>query len=370
MKVKRGQSSIISTVLIVLVALVAVGILGVFIFNQVRSSMQEAEVKAKLSQLSISVTSAEAGNNYIILRKDSQVNFNISNISILIKGYSVNANYPSLLDWQVLDTRKIMLPNDVLMSGDSIEIFIIPFELGSSTPFLVAKTQILKNSSSPTNITDSSLIGYWALDNNTNDFFKLNNGVWGGTESYVLGVKGYAASFNGVNSSIALGNGINGSNMKTISVWLKFNSINTPQEIISASSNHCGLELVMYANYLGSYAMSTYCSDTLDHGGSSVTYPGSSLTLNKWYHVVVTQNGSGSLLNLYVNGSLVGSTLLDNSIGNIKSDGSPELLKLGSWYEPVSYPYGGRRFFNGAIDELKIYNRAFNSTEVQALYLS
>jgi hypothetical protein len=77
----------------------------------------------------------------------------------------------------------------------------------------------------------------------------------------------------------------------------------------------------------------------------------SALPLNVWTHLVTTCDGT--TLRLYVNGSLVSSTAVGGSMA-----ATTGVLRIGGnsvWKE----------FFKGAIDEVRIYNRALGPGEIQ-----
>lgn len=75
-----------------------------------------------------------------------------------------------------------------------------------------------------------------------------------------------------------------------------------------------------------------------------------------WYHYVCTYDGS--VLKLYKNGSLVSTS----SVGVLNTVNNSNIFTLGL------YADGSAGSFNGAIDDLKIYNYAINATEVSNLY--
>jgi hypothetical protein len=79
------------------------------------------------------------------------------------------------------------------------------------------------------------------------------------------------------------------------------------------------------------------------------------LPLNTWTHLVGTWDGQN--LKLYINGILINSTLALGSFGNL---GNPNITIGATWnrYE----------FFNGTIDEVRIYNRALTEEEIRARY--
>ena len=73
--------------------------------------------------------------------------------------------------------------------------------------------------------------------------------------------------------------------------------------------------------------------------------------VNTWTHLALTYDGA--MLRLYVNGSLAASQA---RTGAIQTNSSP--VRIGG-----NVPYG--QFFQGLIDEVRIYNRALSQTEIQ-----
>ena len=369
---KRGQSEIITTVLLVLIALAAVAIIAVFVVGQVRDGIEAAEIRAKVSAVEMSVSEASAGNNYLLIQKTSNnPDISIANISLLINGESVGSLIDLSGGWGILETKRVNLTDYILQKGDKVEIYVIAGNVSKIIPVLITQTDIFKISITPLGKLnyDSSLVGYWASDGSSLDSLRKNNGVVKNI-SYSLGRSGagQSFSFNGINSSVTLGNNFNASEMKTIAFWAKFNDFSKAQEIISKSANHCGLEFVNYGGSLGMYIMDEtgYCLNVISPGASYITYSTSSLSLNKWYHLVAIQNGT--FMAIYINGTQVVNGALTNTIGNIKSSSVVIPLMLGSWTEPASYPYGGQRYFNGSLDDIRIYNRTLSDSEIQTLY--
>jgi hydrogenase maturation factor HypE len=77
----------------------------------------------------------------------------------------------------------------------------------------------------------------------------------------------------------------------------------------------------------------------------------SQLPLNAWTHLAATFNGS--TLILYVNGVQVGSRAVSGAI--LTSTGALRIGGNSVWGE----------FFQGRIDEIRIYNRALTQPEIQ-----
>ncbi len=82
------------------------------------------------------------------------------------------------------------------------------------------------------------------------------------------------------------------------------------------------------------------------------------LELHQWYHIIGTADRDG-LQKIYVNGVFDKSKDI-SSIGNIDY----------SYTLTIGALRGIFRFWNGLIDEVRIYNRALSADEIQALYNS
>lgn len=79
-------------------------------------------------------------------------------------------------------------------------------------------------------------------------------------------------------------------------------------------------------------------------------------SLNVWYHVASVYNAAARTLDIYVNGVLNNGVL----VGTVPS----------SQVNPSVNVNIGRRsdglYFNGVIDEVRIYNRTLTAAEIQA----
>jgi len=78
-------------------------------------------------------------------------------------------------------------------------------------------------------------------------------------------------------------------------------------------------------------------------------------SVNGWNYIAVTYDGA--TIQTYVNGRLAGSGA---ELGANLCSGAPFII--GSWWQNDPY------YFNGNIDELRIYNRVLSSSEISQLY--
>jgi glucose/arabinose dehydrogenase len=82
---------------------------------------------------------------------------------------------------------------------------------------------------------------------------------------------------------------------------------------------------------------------------------GGVVTTGSWYHLVGTYDGS--IQRLYVNGALVASQPLTGSVDSVAGNFRIGTTRATEW-------------FNGAIDEVAVYNKALTPAQVQAHYIA
>ncbi len=90
-------------------------------------------------------------------------------------------------------------------------------------------------------------------------------------------------------------------------------------------------------------------------GGSTVLLSNTDINNDQWVHATVTRNAESGLMELYINGNLEATTA-----GPIWSGRSSENLIIGGFPEIA-------RFFNGKLDDLRIYPRCLSSQEISSL---
>ena len=85
-------------------------------------------------------------------------------------------------------------------------------------------------------------------------------------------------------------------------------------------------------------------------------YSGSSIELDRWQHVAITY-GEG-VVRAYLNGKLIGKQQVEAPLISERSD-----LFIGI------DPEGGLEYFNGDMDDVRIYSRRLTSNEVEDLFI-
>lgn len=177
--------------------------------------------------------------------------------------------------------------------------------------------------------------------------------------SVILNAQSNALSFDGINDYVDAGSAsaLNASNIKTLECWVKFNTLSGSQEILSNSVISNGIELLIFGNGLSFYVMNG--SNT-----SYINYPTSNLTTGVWYHIAATWDGTRESMRLYVNGISQG---VRTDVGNINTSGvanpAGSTFKIGQWSANEN------RFYNGIIDEVRVWNVYKTQAEIkQSMY--
>jgi flagellin-like protein len=89
---KRGQTDVIVTVILVLIALAAVGLIGYFIMNQVRGGTSQAQSKADCLKLDFQVIRAVDKESYINIQRNDDASIKIDKLTIVADSASFNAS--------------------------------------------------------------------------------------------------------------------------------------------------------------------------------------------------------------------------------------------------------------------------------------
>src|SRR6266850_6648920 len=166
---------------------------------------------------------------------------------------------------------------------------------------------------------------------------------------------GNALSFNGTSSYVDLGNpaALQLTGSITLEAWV--NAAANPADdgqIVAKSNGSAGWQFKTSPD-TGPHTFGLAVSGN----SSSVTqrYSTTVRSLNTWYHVAGVYNATTGTMDIYVNGTL-NDGILSGAIPNAQFNQNVNVnigRRTGGYY------------FNGIIDELRIYNRALSQAEIQ-----
>lgn len=218
----------------------------------------------------------------------------------------------------------------------------------------------------PVDTGEPGMVAHYPFDGNANDATPyLNHGVIGGNPVFEVPTHpnggGQNIKFDGVQDSVLVPNAVQLiSDYTTVSFWIRVDGTNIADgEAYILDFGHWSerwkislpqhLKIVWTTNS-NNVQFPVFISD-MDSGD------GNEMVKGFWWYVTMVHDGTNDII--YVNGQQT----------NIK----PTLGKLNSTARPLCFgsnPIEGKQYFIGALDNVKIYNKALTAGEIQQLYNS
>ena len=212
----------------------------------------------------------------------------------------------------------------------------------------------------------TSAVALYQFEDNANDTCGNYNGTAYNLNSYVTGKFGKAASFNGSSSYITVGNVIpNTDTDVTISAWVKLSSGVSSNMNITGTGITTGLSEAPFRATLSYQSANTFKIFALRQVGGTYYYAGTGglndVTINAgtWYHVVWSYNSTGRELSTFLNGIAIDTGVAMSTSGGSINDSSTAIGSFRSSSGP---------FFDGEIDQLRIFSSKLTSIQVTELY--
>ena len=209
---------------------------------------------------------------------------------------------------------------------------------------------------------DSNLVAHYTFDDGTatDSSGNGNNGTVNGAVAVEGKIGSGAMSFDGVDDQVFVGNAssLNITSSVTISTWVNFPSAPTPYQAI------VGRGVISTGSSNAQYALSVSNTGKLSFlvGSGSTQYRAGENIIpvaGRWYHLVGVYDNVAQVVKLYV----------DGSIDNVPVAGPASLNSLTSYgYVVFGKPYAQSYYLNGALDDVRIYNRALTASEISELY--
>jgi hypothetical protein len=374
---KRGQSQIISTVLIILLVLASI----IIIWNVVKSTTEESSEKVDVEKFKLGAEIKYFnvnGNNAEVEIKRNSGEGKIDKILFILednsgKSFIYEEKNPIYIP-NPLESRKILLNKDLtnppindLSTINSIEARFVfgegHKEIISGVLSKESKNNIVTPIPDSPNIPSSNLIAHWDFNNgpqditgnghdgipSTNPAPIIENGIYkatGGSGEGYLEVANEDFNFD-INQDFSisiwakrigdsdsaypalLGNGATG---PSVAGWnLRF-----------SNQNDLVFQIGDGLNNQNSRIQST-CNDIF-------------FNLNKWHHIVVTAN-RGDKAMIYVDKQECDNLVISSH--NLKLEGSNFII--GKWKK-------NDHTWNGEIDDIMIYNKILNQDNINYIY--
>ncbi len=340
------MSEIITTLIIILVSLVAIMAVWIVVRNVVDSGSQEISLGKFTINLEIQKVVINPTTLDVVVKRDVGSG-TIKSFNFIVSNGASSQTFPMVnpgLD--ELGTRTFSLP----YTGIVKQISILPVLDSGASGNPVTKTytdaEMLQN---------LGLVSWWRFEGNPNDAVGGNNGAWVGTPGYVNGKFGNAANFSGasyINVSDNPSGSLDPQNGITIAAWVNEIDFGADRPIVVKTP----LESGIYPGYQFSFGFNVDMFIRIANNQLQFNYYDPEV----WKQTVATYNGTVKCI--YVNGAGSCSANVYSPIGD-----SPDPLWIGHSNRYIG-ANGVGSFFRGSMDEVMIFNQALTAMQVQGLY--
>lgn len=276
-----------------------------------------------------------------------------------VKGYVtfVDGNYADSLDAATLSIFVGGLDPSTLYT---FEVYAYDFAGNDSeTAFTVAST------GEPIETAEPGLVAHYKFEGDANDATPYNNhGVIGGNPTFQPVVNrpnasGMAIVFDGDGDSIVAPNAVQLiSDYATVSFWIRVDgtNLNDPEAYILDFGHWSERWKISLPQHLRIVWTTNGNNLQFDHFISDMdAKDGNELIPGFWWYVTMVHDGTDDII--YLDG--------------VEVNRKPVATKLNSTALPFGMgnnPIDGGQFFQGALDEVKLYNKALTGEEIQKLY--
>jgi hypothetical protein len=202
---------------------------------------------------------------------------------------------------------------------------------------------------------DPNLVAYYRFDGNFDDSSGGHNGEPNGASIITNPARGQVANFDGVNDyvSLPIGSVINSLTSSTFATWVNFsNAGGAWQRIFDFGT---GTTVYMFLSpRIDTAGVMRFAITTQ---GNTVQYllNAPSTLARGWHHVAVVINGASKTMQMCLDGVVVASAttaVLPSDLGNTTQN----------WLGRSQYTADA--YFNGYLDDFRIYNRALPQAQV------
>ncbi|MEM3616896.1 MAG: LamG-like jellyroll fold domain-containing protein [Candidatus Bathyarchaeia archaeon] len=257
--------------------------------------------------------------------------------------------------------------NDVLR-GQDIAVYYDPWDILSLQLFVAADknyfddVKIFEIGEAPP--PQGDLVGYWSFNEGSGAIVRdgsgnSNHGVLNNGPVWVDGRFGKALSFDGVDDYVRIepSSSLDVTSQITVEAWVY------PRAYVDSNGDNSHIISRCAFNGGAIYVLQTYSPTSTKAGYAVNQIPwhhasSADLPLNTWTHLAMTYDGT--TVKLYINGEFDSSYAQSGPIEVTSNWLAFGCKPTGPWGGAGTYAY-----FNGIIDEVRIYNRALSQQEIQ-----
>ena len=359
---KSGLSDVITTLIIIGISIIAIGIVWVVINSILSGSSNQVNIDKLTVKLDVA-SAVMTPNGLEVLVKRNPGTGNISNLALVVSDGVKSETFLMNQTIEELQEKKFTLNYDGIIK----KVDIAPFFSGQSGTIIqgdIADTLNFGPSQTVKNIP--GLVSWYRMEGNAEDEMGLNDGSLSDpTPQLVNGKYGKAYRFFDISNMIKAVDSqslqLENSNM-TIITWINKTSPGGWAPIISKGDVRGHFEPGYFVGT--TFVSSTKVKPWFGTPDFNVE-PKYNITIKTWNHLTFSQNviSPSRTLKIYNNGKLInqtsrGSVTITSSVGYDFLIGIDTDVSLGAQYDS----------FDGTIDEVMIFNRTLTDSEIAGLY--
>ncbi len=225
----------------------------------------------------------------------------------------------------------------------------------------------------PKSSLSAGLVGHWTLDETSGasiaDSAGSNTGTWTDgvnndvAEETTTGQNGTALIFDGSDDEVTIPHfALSGTSGLTIASWVYLDNAVTDPRIISKNDTafNSGHDWALFMDDSGGNERLTTRLRTSGNSAAHRFISSYNLPLDEWHHVAVTYNETTALISMYVDGIFHSSQTHPDG-GPIDAGNAGRNIAIGN-------SGSGGRFWDGMLDDIRVYERALSATDIQKLY--
>jgi hypothetical protein len=215
----------------------------------------------------------------------------------------------------------------------------------------------------------SGLLRWYPGDGNANDFSGAHNATLQNGATFAPGMVAQAFSLDGVGAFVEAPDDADlTTNSLTIDAWVRFASggnLNYPVLVSKYDSSVVyGVSWILFMYPTGQLAFVVYQGASGDSYRYLLT-DSPVLPPDVWKHVAGTFDVTTQLMQIYVDGVAVPSSLVAGSVVITSITDSTSPVRIGAAVNAFGQTTG---FWTGLIDEVEIFGRALAASEIQAIF--
>jgi hypothetical protein len=258
-----------------------------------------------------------------------------------------------------LESNNAKNAENAISAGDGVKsVFGDTLTLNNGDKYVIPGIKKIGN---PPSTINNGLVGYWPFNGNANDESgNGNNGTVNGatltTDRFGNSIKAYSFDRNNANyTELNQSDILNLSNELSISCWIYLNEYVHNQNLVSKGTTSCLSPHIQYSLKMGSPHIDKAEIQLSINGINNTITTSSIIPLKKW--ILITGTYDGNKMKIYINEN---EDTFKNVSGGITQ--YPTKVNFGRWAPGINC--NNPQYLNGALDDIRIYNRALTQGEI------